>query len=344
MQRGSSQPPHAATKPHPPPLPLDRKSHDGNELSVGYFSESQLPSCKSGFYSPQEERTTRRRTCRFLEEAGRVLKLPRVTISTSMVFFHRFYAVHSFEDHDRFEVAVACILLAAKTEESPKKLNVVIQECYRLKNLSTKGKQAQDMDGVVVDKRGYLDTKCEAFVRLRERTLLLERVILHTIGFELSISHPYIYFGKIKTMIASRQLQYIQPSSSAAEEPGKMFNQLTQYSMNFANDSMHTSLCLQYPPKTIAHACIYLSGQFCKLKPTDDKQWLDILDISMEDIVSIGLQIMELIADKKGIDKSMFESIRVDLNRMKKEMETAEETRRPSPPPLDERSPKRPRI
>ena len=182
-----------------PSIPLDRTISNASEMA--FFSESQLPSCKSGFYSPEEERTTRRRTCRFLEEAGRVLKLPRVTISTSMVFFHRFYAVHSFEDHDRFEVSVACILLAAKTEESPKKLNVVIQECYRLKHLSTKAKQPQEIPGVKLDKKGYLDIKCEEFVRLKERVLLLERVILHTIGFELSISHPYIYFGKVSQSV-----------------------------------------------------------------------------------------------------------------------------------------------
>lgn len=65
-----------------------------------------------------------------------------------------------------------------------------------------------------------------------------------------------------------------------------MMKELTQSSMNFANDSMHTSLCLQYPPKTIAYACIYLGGQFCKLRPADKKQWLDILDLSMVDLAS----------------------------------------------------------
>ena len=45
--------------------------------------------------------------------------------------------------------------------------------------------------GSNVDSRGYLDLKSEEFEKLKERTLLLERVILHTIGFELSIDHPY---------------------------------------------------------------------------------------------------------------------------------------------------------
>ena len=71
-----------------------------------HFDISQLPSLKAGM-SAEEEATKRRKTCRFIEEAGRLLKLPRVAVATAMVFFHRFYAKHSFFEHDRFEVAVA---------------------------------------------------------------------------------------------------------------------------------------------------------------------------------------------------------------------------------------------
>ncbi len=108
-----------------------------------------------------------------------------------MVLFHRFYAVHSFATHDRFEVTVACILLAAKTEESPKKLTTVIQECHRLKSISARRSGAGVGEGVNDD--GTLDVNSKEFIRLKERTLLLERVILHTIGFELSIDHPHKY-------------------------------------------------------------------------------------------------------------------------------------------------------
>ena len=110
---------------------------------VTHLDISQLPSLKDGM-SAEEEATKRRKTCRFIEEAGRVLKLPRVAISTAMVFFHRFYAKHSFNQHDRFEVAVAAIVLAAKTEESPKKLNAVIVQCHDLK---TRGAAAARVKG-----------------------------------------------------------------------------------------------------------------------------------------------------------------------------------------------------
>ena len=105
-------------------------------------------------------------------------------------------------------------------------------------------------------------------------------------------THTYSLL-QIKSMISSRQLEYIEPSASSTsssntfhEEFQNMMKELTQSSMNFANDSMHTSLCLQFPPKIIAYACIYLGGQFCKLRPADKKQWLDILDLSMVDLAS----------------------------------------------------------
>jgi cyclin T len=164
--------------------------------AITHFDISQLPSLKKGM-SAEEESMKRRKTCRFIEEAGRVLKLPRVAISTAEVFFHRFYAKHSFQEHDRFEVAVAAIVLAAKTEEAPKKLNTVIQECFKLKARGMQaGRISQQMnpDGSTSPPpptSAFLDPKGEEFLKLKERILLLERVILHTIGFELSIDHPY---------------------------------------------------------------------------------------------------------------------------------------------------------
>ena len=100
------------------------------------FDISHLPSLKDGM-TVEQETTTRRKTCRFIMEAAKQLKFQSIAISTAMVFFHRFYAKHSFKAHDRFEVAVACVLLAAKIEESPKKLMEIITRCLELKKGGT---------------------------------------------------------------------------------------------------------------------------------------------------------------------------------------------------------------
>lgn len=292
-----------------------------------HFDISQLPSLKDGM-TVKEESDKRRKTCRFIEEAGRVLKLPRVAVATAMVFFHRFYAKHSFSAHDRFEVAVACIVLAAKTEESPKKLNNVIDECYKLKVRGMQAGRISQPAGSAVPSSatttGNLDPKGEEFLKLKERILLLERVILHTIGFELSIDHPYKFMvEQIKKMVQKRQLEYIKPVEGAtAQIYGKMMNEMVQFAMNFANDSMHTSLCLQFEPHKIATACVYLAGHFAKVRPVNKQTWLDVLGpCDVESLASISIQVVELITERKGVNDATFEAIRQDLDVLNKKPE-----------------------
>jgi cyclin T len=241
------------------------------------FDASDLPSVKDGM-SLVEEGLKRRKTCRFIEEAGRILKLPRVATATAMVFFHRFYAKHSFNEHDRFEVAVACILLAAKTEEAPRKVMAVIDECYKLRSRAqAAGRMSQTSPNHPASISGgtSLDPASEEFLKLKERILLLERVVLHTIGFELSIDHPYKFLVEtIKKLINKRAVEYVAPNKLR----DKMMHELVQYSMNFANDSMHTSLCLQFDASQIATACVYLGGQFSKVAPTGGQTWLEVLE------------------------------------------------------------------
>jgi len=227
--------------------------------------------------------------------------------------------VHSFADHDRFEVTVACMLLAAKTEESPKKLTTVIQECHRLKSMSARRSGGSLGEGVNDD--GTLDMNSKEFIRLKERTLLLERVILHTIGFELSIDHPHKFLPEqAAKLITSKKIEFIKPPSNQ-EIHIQMRNGLVQKAISFANDSMQTCLCLQYPATKIAAATIYMSGQANKMRPTNNRTWLDILDhdLDIESLASIVKQILELIADRKGVDKGIFSSIEADLKAMKQD-------------------------
>jgi len=73
----------------------------------------QSPSRKDGV-KEEEEKTYRRRTSIFIEEVASSLKLDWQTQATAQVFFHFFFAHHSFRRHKRFDVAVACIFLSAK--------------------------------------------------------------------------------------------------------------------------------------------------------------------------------------------------------------------------------------
>jgi len=90
--------------------------------------------------------------------------------------------------------------------------------------------------------------------------------------------------------------------------------------MNFANDSMHTSLCLQFDPQEIATATVFLAAQFAKVRPVQNADWLDLLDQpDVECLVSICMQIVELIAERKGSDEATFAKVRRDLETLKME-------------------------
>lgn len=90
-----------------------------------YFTEHELsflPSllCENNPLNKEQEAEYRRSTASFIQQAGIHLKVyvdflifwmmysfrnddsPQLTIATSLVFFHRFYAKYEFQKHDRF--------------------------------------------------------------------------------------------------------------------------------------------------------------------------------------------------------------------------------------------------
>ena len=80
--------------------------------------------------------------------------------------------------------------------------------------------------------------------------------------------------------------------------------------MNFANDSLHTTLCLQFDPKDIAYTCIYLAGQFHRVQTAKDDDWTVLMGKSMDHdpvttLVPIALQMLEPLAARKREDQKM---------------------------------------
>lgn len=85
--------------------------------------------------------------------------------------------------------------------------------------------------------------------------------------------------------------------------------------MNFANDSMHTSLCLQVDPQQVATACVYLALQFAEVQPVNNTDYLEILgQPDVEILASISYQIIELIAERKGAEQSILTKIRTHMD------------------------------
>ena len=125
----------------------------------------------------------------------------------------------------------------------------------------------------------------------------------------------------------------------------KMQNEMVQYAMNFANDSMQTTLCLQFPPQQIATACVYLAGNFVKVKPAGKKDWIEVLgQPDVEGLASICLQIIELIVERRGGEENVFRKIRSDLDKLKGTSHRSDNRPKPPPPPPGPPDAKRPRV
>mmetsp|Transcript_34220 Transcript_34220/g.78921 ORF Transcript_34220/g.78921 Transcript_34220/m.78921 type:complete len:152 (-) Transcript_34220:959-1414(-) len=116
-------------------------------------------------------------------------------------------------------------------------------------------------------------------------------------------------------MMQKRQVEIQSQPGEASQQRDKLMNKLVQYAMNFANDSFHTSLCVQYPSSRIAQACVFLAGQFAKAKA----DWATVLDVSdVESFASICVQLVELVSEKKGGDKTAFQEMRIEIERVRR--------------------------
>jgi len=148
-----------------------------------------------------------------------------LTIATAIVYFHRFFVRKDFSEFDRWVcanlplplspdlhfpssplqlIATACLFLAGKVEETPKKLKDVLLVTYKLRNKKD----------IVLDSSEYYS--------LREEILIQERCVLQTIAFDLTVDHPYKH---VIDIIKS----YHIPKEKGGQE-------LAQYAWNFVND------------------------------------------------------------------------------------------------------------
>jgi hypothetical protein len=102
-----------------------------------YFTREEIehksPSREDGVTLSTEIRY-RREGARLIINASNTLGLRYDTTATGVVFFHRFYMLQSFRQFSRWVVAAACLLLAGKVEETPKKCRDIVKVCQALLN------------------------------------------------------------------------------------------------------------------------------------------------------------------------------------------------------------------
>lgn len=234
-----------------------------------YYDKKDLqntPSFRDAISTDTENRY-RKEGARFIIDTGSKMDLGYNTVATGVVYFHRFYMFHSFRTFPRYITACCCLFLAGKVEETPKKCKDIIKVA---KSLLTEQKFASFGD----------DPK--------EEVMTLERILLQTIKFDLQVEHPYGYLLKYAKCLKGDKTK---------------LQKMVQMAWTFVNDSLCTTLCLQWEPEVIAVALMFLAGKLSKFEVLDwngrntkHSAWWDMFveDITMELLEDICHQVLDL--------------------------------------------------
>ncbi|KAG8585906.1 hypothetical protein GDO81_005193 [Engystomops pustulosus] len=234
-----------------------------------YFTREQLersPSRRAGL-DPDKELSYRQQAANLLQDMGQRLNVSQLTINTAIVYMHRFYMVQSFTRFHRNSVAPAVLFLAAKVEEQPRKLEHVIKVAHACLN-------AQEP---------LPDTQSEAYLQQAQDLVILESIILQTLGFEITIDHPHTHVVKCTQLVRASK-------------------DLAQTSYFMATNSLHlTTFSLQYTPPVVACVCIHLACKWSNWEipvSTDGKPWWEYVDVTvtlklLDELTHEFLQILE---------------------------------------------------
>ncbi|XP_043930872.1 cyclin-T2 isoform X2 [Protopterus annectens] len=234
-----------------------------------FFTREQLentPTRRCGIEA-DKELSYRQQSANLIQDMGQRLNVSQLTINTAIVYMHRFYMHHSFVKFPRNITSSAALFLAAKVEEQPRKLEHVIKVAHACLN----------------PQEPLLDTKSEAYLQQAQELVILETIMLQTLGFDITIDHPHTDVVKCTQLVRASK-------------------DLAQTSYFMATNSLHlTTFCLQYKPTVIACVCIHLACKWSNWEipvSTDGKHWWEYVDPSvtlelLDELTHEFLQILE---------------------------------------------------
>ncbi|KAK3104561.1 hypothetical protein FSP39_004989 [Pinctada imbricata] len=207
--------------------------------------------------------------CELIQSAGILLKLPQVAMATGQVLFQRFYYSKSFVKHNMEVLAMACINLASKIEENPRRMRDVINVFHHIKQV----RNQKTIHPLVLDSN---------YITLKNQVIKAERRVLKELGFCVHVQHPH----KIIVM-------YLQVLESEHNQ------KLVQCAWNYMNDSFRTEVFMRFQPEIIASACIFLAARQLQVPLPNNPSWYSIFGVQEEDIREICLTILNLYARKR---------------------------------------------
>lgn len=228
----------------------------------------ETPSMKDGL-DRDAENDLRRHGCELIQVSGLLLKLPQVAMATGQVILQRFYYIKSMVKHDMETSAIASIFLAAKIEESPRRLRDVINVCEHIKQRKQRKPEIP------------MEYNSNHYFNLKNSVIKAERRILKELGFCVHVRHPH--------KIIITYLQILEHEKNVA---------LARAAWNYMNDSLRTDVFVRFSPDIIACACIFLAARINKVNLPMKPPWWQLFDASYADVEDIALGILRLYSHK----------------------------------------------
>ncbi|KAK9896565.1 cyclin-like protein [Cystobasidium minutum MCA 4210] len=186
--------------------------------------------------------------------------VPLLTIATASIFLHRFYMLQSLAKYKAREVALACLFLAGKVEESLRKVETVVNYCLRLED-RRRGKEPD------------VHPSSETFKRLVQQVLFVEEVVLTTLQFDLTVVHPH--------PLITRALKAYEHKLTKHE-----VSSLGRAAWQILSDIYTTPLCICYEAETLAASSFLLAYTLLSdVLPQSElpQNWTDQFDIDWSD-------------------------------------------------------------
>ncbi|XP_013914407.1 PREDICTED: cyclin-K isoform X3 [Thamnophis sirtalis] len=201
---------------------------------------------------------------------------------------------HSFKQFPRYVTGACCLFLAGKVEETPKKCKDIIKTARSLLNDVQFGQFGDDpkQRNNPLHKGSSETGHTECSHMHTEEVMVLERILLQTIKFDLQVEHPY---------------QFLLKYAKQLKGDKNKIQKLVQMAWTFVNDSLCTTLSLQWEPEIIAVAVMYLAGRLCKFeiqewtsKPMYRRWWEQFVqDVPVDVLEDICHQILDLYSQGK---------------------------------------------
>ncbi|KAI6189794.1 Cyclin L [Aphelenchoides bicaudatus] len=281
------------------------------------------PSLADGL-GPEVEMELRLLGCELIQTGSILLKLPQTAAATGQILFQRYYYQKSFVRYNMLHTVMACLLLASRIEEAPRRPRDVINVVNRLKQLHARRNSSNSRSGIVplkIDKN---------YVELKNLVIKTERRLLNVLGFVVHVHHPHklIYaYMHVLQLLDRKDILY--------------------KAWNYMNDGLRTDIFLRYRSETIACACIFLAARTVEnpvALPKEPRPWFELYDSSEEDVLLIAKTLMKLYTMPKVPDLTRLNAHVEQLFKAKYKPQAPKDVPKPEPPQEESKPPVTPDV